>query len=256
MPEEDASASRGGAALPSPPGLDRNHALFLDFDGTLVDIAAKPGLVRVSSEVPRLLCAWSELLGGAVAILSGRPVDELARFLTPFAGALVGQHGLERRGAGGGAAGWSAAPALSRIRGILADFAAQHAGVALEDKGATLSLHFREAPARAAECSAIVRQAVAESGGAFDVTEGKMVVELVPEGGGKGGAIAGLVVEPPFKDRVPVFVGDDSADEEGFRVVHRLGGVSIHVGGGATAARYRFAAVSDVLAWLARGLSA
>jgi trehalose 6-phosphate phosphatase len=254
MPEEDASASRDGATLPSPPGLDRGNALFLDFDGTLADIAARPGLVQVSADVPRLLCALFDQLGGAVAILSGRPVDELSRLLAPFAGAVVGQHGLERRGAGGGATGSS--PALARVRAMLADFAARRDGVMLEDKGATLSLHFREAPAHAEECRLIARQAVAESGGAFDLIEGKMVLELVPEGGGKGGAIAGLLVEPPFKGRVPVFVGDDSADEEGFRVVHRLGGVSIHVGDGITAARYRFAAVSDVLAWLAAGISA
>jgi trehalose 6-phosphate phosphatase len=240
----------------APPGLDRGHALFLDFDGTLVDIAARPDLVQVDPDVPRILCALSDQLGGAVAILSGRPVDELTRLLTPFAGTLVGQHGLERRGADGRATGWSAAPALARVRGMLVDFAARTDGIALEDKGATLSLHFREAPTRAAECYTIAQHAVAESGGAFDVVEGKMVVELVPEGGGKGGAIAGLVAEPPFKGRVPVFVGDDSADEEGFRVIRRLGGVSVHVGGGVTAAHYRFAVVGDVLAWLARGLTA
>jgi trehalose 6-phosphate phosphatase len=255
MQDDDASASRDSVMLPAPPPLDRGHALFLDFDGTLVDIAASPGQVRVDPDVPRLLGALSELLGGAVAILSGRPVDELAHFLAPFAGTLVGQHGLERRGADGRATAWSVAPALVRVRGILAEFAARSDGVVLEDKGATLSLHFRQAPERAAECRAAARCAVDASGGAFDVTEGKMVIEFVPEGGGKGGAIAGLLVEPPFKGRIPVFVGDDSADEEGFRVVHRLGGVSIHVGGGVTAARYRLASAADVLAWFARGLT-
>ncbi|HUB96070.1 MAG TPA: trehalose-phosphatase [Stellaceae bacterium] len=244
-------ANRDAATLPAPPVLERGHALFLDFDGTLVDIAAKPDLVRVGPELPRLLNTLSEWLGGALSILSGRPVDELARLLAPFAGVIVGQHGLERRSADGIVTQLSVTPTLQAIRAMLADFAAQTDGVSLEDKGATLSLHFREAPARAAKCRAIARRAVDVSGGAVDITEGKMVIELVPEGGGKGGAIAGLLVEPPFKGRIPVFVGDDSADEEGFRVIHRLGGISVHVGDGVTAAGYRLATVGDVKSWLA-----
>ena len=121
---------------------------------------------------------------------------------------------------------------------MLADFVARTEGVTLEDKGSNFCrCIFAKRQRRAAECRAIVQSAVDASAGAFDITDGKMVVELVPEGGGKGGAIAGLMVEPPFKGRVPVFVGDDSADEEGFRVIHRLGGVSIHVGSGETAPR-------------------
>jgi trehalose 6-phosphate phosphatase len=251
MGDDNASVKRDAGSLPVPPRLDRGHSLFLDFDGTLVDIAASPGLVRVTPDLPPLLGALSATVGSAVAILSGRPVDELARLLAPFAGTLVGQHGLERRSADGRITGWSPVPALDRIRATLAAFAERTDGVALEDKGATLSLHFRQAPARAGECRAVARRAVLDSCCAFEVTDGKMVVELVPEGGGKGGAIAGLQAEPPFKGRVPVFLGDDSADEEGFAVIHRLGGVSIHVGGGTTQARHCLASVGDVLAWLA-----
>ena len=82
-----------------------------------------------------------------------------------------------------------------------------------------------------------------------------MVIELIPRSAGKGRAIAEFLADPPFHGRLPVFAGDDTTDEDGFAAVNRLGGVSIHVGGGATIARHNLATVPDVLAWLARGLA-
>jgi trehalose 6-phosphate phosphatase len=243
------------ASAASPPALQRSHALFLDFDGTLVDIAPLPGDVRVTPDLRRLLGAVAGLLDGAMAIVSGRPVDDLARLLRQFPGALVGQHGLERRRADGRMIRWSAEPSHALIRATLAEFAARHEGVALEDKGATVALHYRGAPELAPECRNFVQRLAAVSGGALEAIDGKMVVELVPEGTGKGGAIAALLAEPPFRGRVPAFVGDDSADEEGFAVIDRLGGVSIHVGDGATSARHRLGSVGEVRAWLARALA-
>jgi trehalose 6-phosphate phosphatase len=94
-----------------------------------------------------------------------------------------------------------------------------------------------------------------ESGGAFEVLDGKMVIELMPRSGGKGRAIADFLADAPFHGRLPVFIGDDITDEDGFAVVNRLGGVSVHVGCGATIARHRLATVGDVWTWLARGLA-
>ncbi len=188
------------------------------------------------------------MLAGAVAIVSGRSVDDLARLLAPFPGTLIGQHGLERRRADGRTVHWSAPPALARIRETLTEFAAQHDGVALEDTGATLALHYRQAPRLAAACRDIAQRASELVGGVFEAVDGKMVVELVPEGSGKGGAIAVLLTELPFAGRVPIFVGDDSVDEEGFAVIDGMGGISIHVGEGATSARYGVGSVGELRA--------
>ena len=243
-----------GAFLP-PPELQRLNALFLDFDGTLVEIAPSPGQVDAPPELRALLVAVAARLDGAVAVISGRSLDDLARQLRPFAGVLIGQHGLERRRSDGRVIRWSAAPALAKIRARLAEFARHHEGVMVEDKGATIALHFRSAPWLAARCRDIVRRAIDATGGTYEAIDGKMVVELVPEGSGKGGAIAALVAEPPFAGRVPIFVGDDSVDEEGFSVIDRLGGVSVHVGRGPSVARHRLGSVAEVRAWLARGAS-
>jgi trehalose 6-phosphate phosphatase len=238
-----------------PPRLERSHALFLDFDGTLVEIAARPEMVRVPPDLHHLLDELASMLAGAMAIVSGRSVDDLARLLAPFPGTLIGQHGLERRRADGRTVRWSETPALARIRETLTEFAAQHDGIALEDKGATLALHYRQAPQLATACRDIARRASDLVGGVFEAVDGKMVVELVPEGSGKGGAIAVLLTELPFAGRVPIFVGDDSVDEEGFAVIDRMGGISIHVGEGTTSARYGVGSVDELRAWLTRGLA-
>lgn len=241
-------------ALPAPPLLGRDEALFLDFDGTLVAIAPEPHLVRVTPELTGLLQQLLLMLDRAVALISGRTVDDLARLTAPFSGALAGQHGSERRNLDGTVIRAAPEPALDRLRPAFARFAAQHDGVLLEDKRSGLALHYRQAPDLAAACTSLVRRAAKASGGAYAVIEGKMVVELVPRQGGKGCAIAGFQAEPPFRGRIPVFVGDDTTDEDGFAVVNELGGVSVHVGDGATAARYRLADVGDVLGWLSRSL--
>ena len=115
-------------------------------------------------------------------------------------------------------------------------------------------MHYRHAPSLAAACRRLVRRVVEASGGALKALDGKMVVELMPLSAGKGRAIAAFLAEPPFRGRMPVFVGDDTGDEEGFVVVDRLGGISVRVGTGPTAARHRLADVAKVLAWLARSV--
>ena len=239
----------------APPPVRRNQALFLDFDGTLVEIVAAPSLVQVPNGLPRLLNELADRLDGAVAVVSGRPLDELAHMLAPFAGEIAGDHGLERRYGDGNVTRCRAHPELDRFRPLVAGFAAGHDGVFLEDKGGSLALHYRQAPSLGARCRTLVRRAAQSSNGALAAVAGKMVIELMPRSTGKGRVIADFLAEPPFHGRLPVFAGDDTADEDGFAVVNRLGGVSVHVGGGATIACHRLPTVGDVLAWLAQGLA-
>jgi trehalose 6-phosphate phosphatase len=242
-------------AVDEPPPLGRGQALFLDFDGTLVEIAPAPDLVQVPAELPHLLTQLTNRLEGAVAVLSGRPLDQLTKILTPFRGGIAGAHGLERRGSDGNVTRCLEHPELGRFRSLIGTSATQHEGVLLEDKGCSFALHYRQAPSLEAVCRALVRQAVDESDGTLVAVAGKMVIELMPRSAGKGRAIVGFLGDEPFHGRSPVFVGDDTTDEDGFAMVNRLGGVSVHVGDGATTAHYSLATVGDVWTWLLRGLA-
>lgn len=238
-----------------PPPLGHGQALFLDFDGTLVEIAPAPDLIQVPAELPRLLAQLTDRLGGAVAVVSGRPLDRLAKILAPFTGGIAGDHGLERRCSDGNLIRCLEHPELGRFRPLIAAFATRHEGVLLDDKGRSVALHYRQAPSLGALCDALVRQMADASNGALVAVGGKMVIELMPRSAGKGRAIAEFLADAPFHGRSPVFVGDDTTDEDGFAVVNQLGGVSVHVGGGGTIARHNLATVGDVWAWLVRGLA-
>lgn len=239
--------------MPPAPPIDPADALFLDFDGTLVEIAAAPDQIVLDSEVPALLDAAAARLGGALAVVSGRGLDELARLVAPFAGALAGGHGNERRTREGTVHRPAPDPALPRIRAVLRNFAAGRPGVLFEDKGLSLALHFRAVPAAAEACQAVAQQAASLAAPRLTVMPGKMVVEVLPRAAAKGAAVEAFLATPPFVGRRPVFVGDDVTDEDGFALVNRLGGVSIRVGAAeaASAARFRIADVPAVVAWLA-----
>ena len=237
-----------------PTGLDPSAALFLDFDGTLIDIASCPARVRVPPELPRLLLKLRKERGGALAVLSGRPLAELDRLLAPWRGAAAGLHGSERRRADGQiACGPDArtARALSRLRPRLEAFAARDPRLFLEDKGGALALHCRSVPQYEAELRALGESVEREEGGALRVIAGKMVIEFASARADKGAAIEAFLREPPFRGRVPVFLGDDVTDEDGFAAVNRRGGISIRVGPPQeTQARFRLHSVGAVLSWL------
>ena len=241
-----------------PPPLDPRSALFLDVDGTLLEIAPRPELVQVPVGLPSLMIRLSARREGALALISGRPLAQLDRLFQPWQGAAAGLHGLERRRVDGildfGVDGNSSA-ALDRLRPKLAAVAADGTGLTLEDKGGTLALHYRAAPQREPEIRAAVGALHREMASVLRLIMGKMVVEFQPRSADKGRAIAAFLAEPPFLGRRPVFVGDDTTDEDGFAEIRRRGGIAVRVGpfGGATIANYRLPSVEAVLAWLASG---
>ena len=142
------------------------------------------------------------------------------------------------------------AVSLHGVSGKISRFASRHAGLVVEDKGRSVALHYRLAPQLQAEAQAAVHEAAQAAGSAVEVMDGKMVFEVKPAGCDKGKAIAAFMHEAPFAGRVPVFLGDDVTDELGFRVVNKLGGHSIKIGAGSSAAHWRLADPAEARAWL------
>jgi trehalose 6-phosphate phosphatase len=252
-------AERPANRLPPPPrSRAAEIALFLDVDGTLLEIEREPGDVHVSERLCRSLERLQSATGGALALVSGRSLDQLDRLFSPLRLSAAGLHGLERRNVGVKIE--TAAPdpaAFQRARRRLAEFADAHEGVLLEDKGLTLALHYRKAPEAAGAAVAAAEAAVAESEGALVLLHGKMVCELKPPGIDKGRAIAAFLDEPPFAGRLPVFAGDDVTDEAGFETINQQGGVSIRIGDSRpTAAAYGCPNVAAMQTWLLELLGA
>lgn len=238
------------------PRWSRDWALFLDVDGTLLEIADHPDAVRGSPRLKLLLRRALLDLDGCVALVSGRPIVELDRLFAPLVMPAAGLHGVERRSADG-TFHYSAAmdDRLHAVRHRLMEFAQAHPGILVEDKGAALALHYRNAPDKRDESAELMAEVADAAGDAFHLQHGKMVLELKPAGRDKGTAVRQFMDESPFRGRTPVFVGDDVTDEDGFAAVNHLGGESIRVGDGqATAARRRVAGVNELLDWLEAGL--
>ncbi len=238
-----------------PPQLSRGDALFIDFDGTLVEIAAAPDRIVVAAGLPNLLQRLAASLDGALAVISGRPLAELERYLNGYTGAAAGNHGLERRGASGIIHRPRPDPALDSIWPAIHQFAAMTHGATVEDKGLTIAIHYRGRPELADACRRVAEQAVQLSDNRLTMLAGKMVIELRPRTAGKDRAAQAFLAEPEFRGRRPVFVGDDQTDEEGFATVDRMGGFAIHVGDGNSIARYRLDGVAAVIRWLEDGLA-
>jgi len=242
-------AETAASAAPLP-AFAANWALFLDVDGTLLDLAEHPRSVQVEPGLVEALGRLQALNGGAVALISGRSIRDLDRLFAPLALAAAGQHGAERRH-------WNGSVETDRSRAdrfardALASLAAEHPGLLFEDKGATLAMHYRHAPQLQGLVESTLGAIARRSAGEWTLQSGKMVRELVPHGKNKGGAIAAFLHEPPFVGRIPVFIGDDDTDEHGFALVRRLGGHTIKVGAEPSAARYRIADAPGVRIWLA-----
>lgn len=230
-------------------------AYFFDIDGTLVDLAAVPDGVRIGSKRRAIIDRLFDATGGAVALVSGRSIEDIDRLYPDCRMPLSGQHGVEWRDA----AGVHVAPAsdvrrLDQARATLVDTVARHAGLTLEDKGLSLAVHYRQAPQLAAYVHRLARAIQSTLGDDFAVQLGKRVVELKPAGADKGEAVKRLLLLPSFAGRIPVFVGDDVTDEYGFATVNELGGHSVKVGNGKTMATWRLRDIPELMTWLSRAI--
>ncbi len=234
----------------SPVWPDR-PALFLDLDGTLLDFADEPGGVTVSERVRDLLGRLHEATGGAIAVVSGRAMEDLDRLLAPHKFPLAAVHGFELRDGDGRVTRTEVDRAvLAPIEVALRRFVEENPETLLEQKGATLALHYRKRPELEEAVIRTVELALSKAGSNLQALRGNKVVEIKPAGQDKGSAIGRLMKEPPFSERTPVFIGDDATDEDGFRTINELGGVSVKVNSGETAAASRLPDVDAVLNWL------
>ncbi|MCB8879821.1 trehalose-phosphatase [Acidisoma cellulosilytica] len=229
------------------PDLTRRSALFLDLDGTLLDIAERHDLVWVAPELPGVIARLESALGGAVAIVTGRPLSDVDRLL-PLSGlAVAAEHGARLRLPDGYIAA-HAANLPERDDWVDAVKAALHLwpGAFIEEKSVGFVVHYRQAPSFGSEIGQFLADLVAPAAGRAEILPALMAFEIRAEGVGKGHAVRHLMAESPFAGRVPVFIGDDVTDEEGMAAAEAMGGQGLHVHrvfGGEPAA---------VRAWLAR----
>lgn len=242
----DALTVRSGSA--PHPELGKS-AFFFDVDGTLLELRPRPEDVVADDELRALIETLQQLNGGGVALVSGRAIADLDRIFHPLVIPAAGLHGAEIRFPDGGRMG-TGASIMDHARPEVSRFVAEHAGLLLEDKGATLAVHFRERPELAADVLKFMRRFA--PGDDVAVQEGKFVVELKPAAFDKGSAIATLLRQPAFANRRPVFFGDDLTDEAGFGFVNKAGGLSVRIGdpSAPTEARDHLANAAEVRAFL------
>ncbi|MVW55478.1 trehalose-phosphatase [Sphingomonas sp. MAH-6] len=241
-------------SLPAPPDLAEGAeiSLFLDFDGTLVDIAERHDAVVVEPTLGRLVTALADRLDGRVAVVSGRSAEDILSYLgiegtAPFA--VAGSHGLELRWSDGRSEAPARPEGLDEAVAAFEALVDGHPGVIVEEKPFGAALHYRQAPNAGPACDTLAEEIATRTG--FTLQHGKMVVELRVLGADKGDAVRRFMNESPMTGTRPVFIGDDLTDEAGFRAAEELGGWGVLVGGPReTAARYRLGGVSDVHRWL------
>ena len=242
------------STLPAPDPLGPAEALFCDLDGTLAPIAPRPQDVSMGADRRALLRRMSERLHGRLAILSGRAIGDVDRILDQAIVPMAGVHGLEHRSADGRVRRAAPSPGLVAARAALRAHVERNPTLLLEDKGLSLALHFRGAPALAAECLRLA-QRLARSN-ALAVQPGDMLVELRTPGADKGDALRAFMTEAPFAGATPVFVGDDLTDEDAFVAARALGGTGVLVGSSRpSAASRRLADVEAVFAWIEASLT-
>jgi trehalose 6-phosphate phosphatase len=224
-------APREAAAVHAVPLPTTAWCLFLDVDGTLLELADHPGAVFVDSGLRELLARLRSAAGGAVALVSGRTIADLDRLFEDPTLSLAGMHGCERRDSRGEL---HVAPVaieqLAEVREGLKRLVARHKGLLLEDKGAGLALHFLGARELEHELRAEVALLAAPLVPKFALLDGHAVIEVKPAAHTKDSAVSAFMSEAPFRGRQPIFIGDDQTDYGGFAAVRRFDGLAIAVG--------------------------
>lgn len=226
----------------TPPLLNLSTtAVFCDFDGTLVPIAPTPDAVKVNAELKTILQRLHQRCGGALAIISGRSLDEINRLLNIPMLSAAGCHGLEwqQQGQRQPARGATATELPAALIQHIMDFALEHK-LLVENKQHTIAIHFRNNPDKEPILDVFLKQALCNSPN-LSVLHGKAIREIKPGHDHKGTAIAHFIENDLFRGRTPVFIGDDVTDEDGFLWVNNHNGVSIKVGPGPSAAQFRLA---------------
>lgn len=227
-------------------------ALFLDVDGTLLEIAETPQGVYVPASLKVLLNTLRERLDGALALISGRSIENLDVLFAPERFCASGVHGCERRDASGAMLRPEIdTRRLAEAREELTNFVLAHEGLLLEDKGYGLAVHFRLAPPMEDEVHRRMQASLQRLGPKFKLQSGKFVFEIRPANWSKGTSVAAFMQEAPFQGRRPIYIGDDVTDESAFAEVNALDGISVRVGAvETTLAHYRLRDVAAVHRWL------
>jgi trehalose 6-phosphate phosphatase len=234
---------------PPPPLTFAETALFLDLDGTLAAFAQRPEDVAPDPRRTRLIERLAAGLDDRLAVVSGRTLADVDRILEHRVVWVAAVHGLVRRGRDGEVTEAPAHPALGHAVCAFRGVARRDPGLIVEEKGASVALHFRLAPGCAADARLAARRLAEDTG--LVLQEGDMVAELRTPGPTKGDSIRAFMADPLFAGAVPVFAGDDLTDEHGFAAARDLGGYGILVGScRPTAARYRVADVMALTEWL------
>ncbi len=237
----------------APPRVDWSaSAAYLDFDGTLVDLAPRPEDVRLGTRERTLLQALTERCSGGVAILSGRDLENLRPHLDGLPVILSGSHGAQIDINGDPTLVPGAGVGIEAAFNVLKPFADAN-GLLIERKAAAIAVHYRAQPAMADEVTARIDNLAAGHPGLKPV-HGKMVSELASKEYSKGTALIQLSNHPRFARRTPVAIGDDTTDEDMFRAARSVGGIGIKIGAGQTTANYRFETRADMTRWLAETL--
>lgn len=255
--------SRSTAAAPAPlpapplPSADADWALLLDVDGTLLEFVDDPRAVRVNVELLALLDALHGATGGALALVSGRRLDDLDRIFAHPHWSAIGLHGLELRVADGAPRHHAVSSTQqARMQREAQALAARFDGVQVENKQQAVALHCRQSAADLERLHAAALALVATLPG-YELQPGNQVLEFKPSGMDKGRAVHELLQHEPFVHRLPVYLGDDLTDEHAFDAVNRAHGISIRVGDRQpSAARFTLPDPVATTAWLARVLDA
>lgn len=245
--------ARSGAPILPPTRLNlARTAIFLDIDGTLLDLAPTPLEVRVPTRLQQALAALKARAGGAIAFVSGRPVAEIDRLFTPLKLAAVGGHGAEIRITPEGEITRSKLARIDdELRSEFASIVELDKGIIVEDKGYSVAIHYRLAPDAGGEVMKhIVAICRSERCEALEILPGKFVVEVKPTGYDKGSGLAEMMTVPPFLGRKPIFIGDDVTDHAAFAALPAFGGTGLSVGGMQPGASFNFDGPQDVRLFL------